>query len=1133
MNYILMNTEIKRELMVKYNEYNNTLYNKLTFKKFLQNKFNNNNRGILYNKICNNPLKIKIWSIDTYMILEELNDRKGFRILRLKDITNKEYNLRLQYYKVLKGEWDFDLISSYVISDGDYDYLKEEESYNEKRDEFEEFHKYWLSYDLITQKKEEKSRENEKLSLTKYKSISVNFDKNNSILIITPTEYNYKKGDRIIISNTGAIGEYRGNSISGIVEEYRKDLNKIVITFKNAAILNDLYKDEKYKKGFIYLDDIGSKTMIKRQKEALKKLLNRETTNKRMRDFMPDIENVNISKNNLYGEVYIDNYKNKMNTFQINAIKGALECSDIYLIQGPPGTGKTSVIYEIIKEVTKASYDVLVASQSHIAVDNVLQMISENDYIKAIRIGDEEKIELGCEKYLLENRVKKIRTDIENKLITFNEDNKYLFNELEINKELVIAYQNSKEKIKAVNVLLLNFRERNKVRDTIIKEIEKKEIEKKILEKKFNRLNDIFKGYDLNDVDSIFMQFIDALSAYGLVINNLELIGEQLSRVLVYDDEFMIMNLYNDSVEALESSVLEYKNIKNQKLKIMNELGVIRENYENLRNMIISLGDKYKYIYNQNSNISTNTKVNKLINDLKELKNEYEDKEVCAKTIEFNLKKKLEIVYKLSDKADKYKDLFDEIMIKNIDICRSKEELINIIKLKKYLLNKFPGKEEYFKYIRYLEKYIQVKEIKNNIYKIKEDILNDEKIYIRESKMISVIDNKIREYLEVNDINYIINSEKITIYDLDNKLIENLENIECKYKDLEKKKELIEKSKDIRERFIIDLENYENEFEDMYIGISNVICGTCSGIAGSNNNYFMEKEFEYVIIDEAAKCYSLDLLIPIIRGKKIILVGDHKQLSPAIEKEFLPMIEEDEYVNKDANNVNSLFGLIFDKADKNIKSILKKQYRMNSDISGFISKEFYNNELMDGENIININHGIKNLQGGLYWVNSGKKGEGLETYSETSFYNELETQIIIETLKWIDEESIKKEVGIISPYRAQKEYLLKQLSGLMFKNLQLEINTIDAFQGREKDIIIMNCVRNNDKGEFGHISGDARVNVAVSRARELLIVIGNEEFIKNNKSRAKSLYKLLQYTENNRCKISKDFFVKDKSGGIV
>lgn len=1132
MNYILIKPQIKNQLISKFNEYNNTLNKDLTFKEFLQITFNNSNRGILYNKISDTPLKIKIWAPNMYMVLQEIKHKNAFEIIYLKEMTLDKFNSMLQHLKLLKGNWDFDLMSSDIVSDGDYNYLREEEAYNENKDRFDDFHKYWLNYDLITQKREEKSKEKERLSLTKYNSIAINFDKENAIIKCESNNYQYKSGDRVRISYNNPSGIYKGPFIIGEVEEHKKLSKQIVVKCNSLDILNELHFNKNYENGFIYLDDIGTMVMLKRQKEALKKLFNRDTANKRLKDFIPNIENANNINSIFNNEIDFTDSLKIMNEFQTNAVKGALLCNDIYLIQGPPGTGKTTVICEIIKQITNGNNDVLVSSQNHLAVDNVLQRIGDENSIRAIRIGDEEKIELGCEKYLLSNRVKNIQDDIKRNLNNFKKDNEYIYDEINNIKNLVVAYENSKDKIILLNNLLINFAEHNKIKEKLIEDLAKEKRYKAGVEDQINKLVDI-----PFDNHSVFEDLIKYINEYGINIDFDNTIGEKIISVVISNEDIKNINEYRNIVDILENEIKEHSKLKEEKKRMINELEDIETRYENVKEIIISLGFQYEETNSNGIRVAINNKIDEMTEELESLKSDYREKQFDIKAINYKIKEQLNTVYQWDDKANEYKNKIEEVLIRNSHVCKSKAELMELIKFKEYLLDKFNNNDECFNYIKYLNDYKKVKSIRKELDSANELILEIEKKLSREDKMISNINNRINEYSQLNDIQYIIENENISIYDLDNSVIEKIDKLSSKLQELSRKQELIENTEDIREQLLCDLENYQGGFEDMYVGVSNVVCATCSGIAGSSNNYFMEREFEYVIIDEAAKCFSSELLIPMIRGKKIILVGDHKQLSPIIEKEILLELEQEEHVAKDEKQLyynNSLFGIMFDKANDNIKSTLKKQYRMNNDISSFISSQFYKNELIDGENIIDINNGIMKMNSGLYWVNTGDKNEGLESLVGNSYYNELETDIIIDTLKWLNKNvKGKKEVGIISPYKAQKDYLLEQILGLDFENIEIEINTIDAFQGREKQIVIMNCVRNNENGEFGHVSGDARVNVAVSRAQELLIVIGNESFIKTNRSRARSLYNLLKYAEENRCKLNREFFIKDNTEEIV
>ena len=120
-------------------------------------------------------------------------------------------------------------------------------------------------------------------------------------------------------------------------------------------------------------------------------------------------------------------------------------------------------------------------------------------------------------------------------------------------------------------------------------------------------------------------------------------------------------------------------------------------------------------------------------------------------------------------------------------------------------------------------------------------------------------------------------------------------------------------------------------------------------------------------------------------------------------------------------------------------------------------------------------------------------------------------------------------MGIIAPYKEQKHRLTEELEGLEFVNLSIEINTVDAFQGREKNYIIMNIVRNNENRSIGHTANYARINVALSRAQELMFLVGNESFISTNKDKAFKLNQVLQHIKTKDRLLNEQFFYPEVS----
>eukprot|EP00917_Polyrhabdina_sp_WS-2016_P029262 GHVP01062371.1.p1 GENE.GHVP01062371.1~~GHVP01062371.1.p1 ORF type:complete len:723 (+),score=128.86 GHVP01062371.1:386-2554(+) len=250
---------------------------------------------------------------------------------------------------------------------------------------------------------------------------------------------------------------------------------------------------------------------------------------------------------------------------------------------------------------------------------------------------------------------------------------------------------------------------------------------------------------------------------------------------------------------------------------------------------------------------------------------------------------------------------------------------------------------------------------------------------------------------------------------------------------------------------------------------------------------------DLVIVDEASTATEPSLLIPLQYGcSRLILVGDHKQLPPSI--------------NSLKNEKHGLKRSFFERFAEihGEPHLLNVQYRMHPVISRYISKRFYENKIKDSITLLDT---CTPPEVGRWWQDSRMKPlvffdvRGTERQDEygLSYSNEIEANFILEKLKFLKDkignEGISK-IGIITPYEAQKELLRKKLS--FFKAVDvteesretniLEIGTVDGFQGREKDFIIISCVRSNT---LGFLKDRRRLNVAISRARLNVWAIGH------------------------------------------
>lgn len=332
-----------------------------------------------------------------------------------------------------------------------------------------------------------------------------------------------------------------------------------------------------------------------------------------------------------------------------------------------------------------------------------------------------------------------------------------------------------------------------------------------------------------------------------------------------------------------------------------------------------------------------------------------------------------------------------------------------------------------------------------------------------------------------------------------------------------------------------------NEIRKLYVKHANVIGTTCVASARKDfiENYPM---FDVVIIDEVSKATPPELLLPMLKGKKIILVGDHHQLPPllgndTLEETLQEMAEESEDFEGKAELKKllneSLFERLFKNLPKNNKTMLAIQYRMHENIMETITP-FYLQEnevlqcgLIDSD--LDRDHKLESLHiqrnNHLLWLDMPNEPLFFEERMKggKSLYNPAELKRIGELLKELDDASAeakrsgrmdtneKKSIGVISFYGEQVKRIDRMLQQeLHLPHLTIRTGTVDRFQGMEMDVILLSMVRNHDnkQDDIGFAKDYRRLNVALSRARELLVMVGSTKmFTERTKHRdARKMY---------------------------
>lgn len=280
-------------------------------------------------------------------------------------------------------------------------------------------------------------------------------------------------------------------------------------------------------------------------------------------------------------------------------------------------------------------------------------------------------------------------------------------------------------------------------------------------------------------------------------------------------------------------------------------------------------------------------------------------------------------------------------------------------------------------------------------------------------------------------------------------------------------------------------------------------------LVGSANRLLTGQKFGTLFIDEAAQALEAACWIPIRKADRVILAGDHCQLPPTVKApEALR-----------AGLGHTLMQTIV-KSKPDTVSLLKLQYRMNDEIMRFSSEWFYGGMLQSAPEV--KYRSILDFDTPIEWINT----EGLDCNEEFigenyGRINKSEAELSIEQLKgyitkigrerFLDE---RIDVGMISPYKAQVQYLRRLVrNDAFFKPYRqaITINTVDGFQGQERDVILISLVRANEEGQIGFLNDLRRMNVAITRARMKLIILGDASTLTRH-AFYKKLYTYIVFT---------------------
>ncbi len=887
-----------------------------------------------------------------------------------------------------------------------------------------------------------------------------------------------------------------------------------------------------YPSGFLALSAVGEFVLIDRFEKAIERLEKNESISPNLvmwlfnvkRARLPKEEDINYLLDSI--DDWLDeNIKNNEN--QKIAVAKMLAAPDLCLIQGPPGTGKTTVIAEAIYQFAKRGNRILLASQSNDAVDNALERLAESTNIRAIRLGhggyrrkakDDDTTIKFEEASVLKYYYSSISTQISKSWLDKWADLEKLQNEYKKDK------RDAKNFLNDVDDLNSQVAELEKSIVNVNQEytLKKQEYEK------INETNKII-NHEKRQLN-IFIDQVDSKK-----YENIYFTEQQCD--IIYDKIIPLVSKYRTQMIYLLPESISTDVEKNLCIAL------ILNNFESLKRILEKIRAVDKH------GASTDVRIYDL-----EKKKEEKQAEMIAAIMANSDVSMLRSEYNVID-AELQK-------LKNasacIDLSSNEKKLLSSDTIEEFAKSIFEPTENILSNMVF-EFETAIKDIINllanysdmrtmiDTTQIKEEMIS---LDARVEKTRQDIADKNRELTIMNNTLHRL-SQKYNVDSLNSAII-----IDAITEKENENDEVIKKETKIREQWENTLTSFKSKlddehayeydkeyYQDVYVKACNVVGISCT----DNMKYLADKgydEFDVVIIDEVSKATPPELLIPLMKAQKAILVGDHRQLPPMfnehmgaykelinsdiIDEELADIFTMENFKRFEKMVTSALFKEYFEDADNSIKHSLLTQYRMHSDISDVINR-FYEGNLKNGlsrqEENIKKSHNltIKDVDGGLfivpekhaYWIDSSTLRNGKPIYEtflpgSTSATNINEKYIIIELLKKIAIEyknqgynsKNKKTVGVISFYQRQVNEIRRAFKNektkFDFSSISVDINTVDRFQGKEKNIIITSLVRNNaDARASQHVVAFERINVAFSRAQELLVIVGAKHMYEN------------------------------------
>lgn len=905
--------------------------------------------------------------------------------------------------------------------------------------------------------------------------------------------------------------------------------------------------------GFLALSAVQDFTLIQRFRQAIGNLKNGVCDSPNLPLWLFDARQARLPRPENFPEIkeWLDPEIAK-NQSQRDAVRKMLAAPDLCLVQGPPGTGKTTVIAEAIYQFVRQGKRVLLASQSNDAVDNALERLKKDPVIRAVRMANNERMRkeggsgytkdtvltefynslaLKTEKNWLDSwqkrdqDIRSCRDDYRNAM-NFEEDLSAISAKAaETDKELhdnELEIQNARAAIKRAEDENLKLRTAAQQFDFLARDVE-------------DELDDEFLILSKELLQAIVPQaerLTESLHALGL-FPELPDFDEQDIEQAMSGKLSLLLRCCHQIPELLEKCRQSAGSGTVDSLELQKIQLQLEDNERQMDALPDDDDDGFRRLRKQAKELK------KRRDELQRQSGNLSDSLTGAERAMLSHS----LIQSLADQGGR--ETLQEALTKGRELSGSMWPLVVAAGRKWISANAAADLSDLSERVTIAENHRQtlldMREALRGQQQEKEHTLTELRgRYGSEDSSKASVARSIKE-----------RQDQLEKEQKDDGFRPVWETVLQEYHS-----RLMQKSAGAEDREI---------YQRTYLDSCNVVGTSCTANMREFEQYGFE-DFDVAIIDEVSKATPPELLLPLMRAHKAILVGDHRQLPPMFgenETSYEALMnrtsdsvsaadgasespdENDaagsaaqaslltpERFQKYKNMVTaSLFKEFFETADDSIKQRLNVQFRMHREIMQVINR-FYENQLQAGltaeQESSARDHGLTLLnqhhrpfitpEHHAYWMDSYRLPDGTPIYesrrgASTSAINLLEQQMILRLVQRIGEEcaakKVRKTIGIISFYQAQINDLRKKIRSMKDRKeldlsyLQLkrsDINTVDRFQGKEKNIIIVSLVRSKRSHHLGqHTLEFERINVAFSRAQQLLVIVGSQDLFADQK----------------------------------